>query len=289
MLENYTKKTLKDSIWQCRWAPSLGDLESAHQEVWGTQDYKNDIDPTVFFGLYGLPDFYTLWRHKGEKHILWAGSDITHFQNGYWLDNEGLIRISPEPLAQWINEHCTSWVENKVEYDALYDLGISSTIVPSFLGKVEDYKINYTHNERPNIYLSANKGREIEYGWGIVEDIASQCDVDFHLYGSDWETKHHNVFVHGRVPKEKMNEEVKSMQCGLRLNEHMDGFSEITAKSLLWGQYPIVWRGYGYPIDSFRNKEELTKCLNAIKTKGRPNEQGRQWILTTINKYPWAK
>jgi|25_taG_2_1085351.scaffolds.fasta_scaffold04859_4 hypothetical protein len=279
---------MQNQKWQCRVAPSLGALEGEHQDVWNTDEYMNDRSPTVFFGLYGLPDFYTLWRHKGQKAILWAGSDITHFQNGYHLTDSGDIRIHSEPLAQWINENCDNWVENKVEFNALLDMGIEAKVCPSFMGNIDDYEISYVHRERPEVYLSANSGREIEYGWGIVEEIADKCDVDFHLYGSDqWETAHNNVFVHGRIPKEEMNEQVKHMQCGLRLNEHMDGFSEITAKSVLWGQYPIVWRGYGYAgIDSFRVKDELIVKLNQLVGKTNPNPE-RDYYLDVINKYPW--
>ena len=71
--------------WKCRYAPSLGALERTHQEVWGTEEYipeKHLYDPVVFFGLYGLPDWYLLWRHKGKKAVLWAGSDVKHFLNG---------------------------------------------------------------------------------------------------------------------------------------------------------------------------------------------------------------
>lgn len=274
--------------WQCRVAPSLGALEGTHNEVWGTDEYMNDRSPTVFFGLYGLPDFYALWRHRGRPAILWAGSDITHFQNGYHLDAKGDIRLSSESLAQWINKYCDSWVENKVEFNALLDMGIESKVAPSFMGNIDDYEISYVHRERPEVYLSANKGREVEYGWGIIEEIADKCNVDFHLYGSeDWASIHSNVFVHGRVSKEQMNEEIKRMQCGLRLNEYMDGFSEITAKSILWGQYPIVWRGYGYAgIDSFRNQEELIIKLNQLIKRTESNEE-REYYKKVLNKYPW--
>ena len=100
MQENTQKH--KEEEWACRWSPTLGALEDTHQNVWGTHDYFPDSlsHPAVFFGLYGLPDFYVMWRHKGRKCILWAGTDIIHFRNGYWLDPEGTIRLSPSPLAR---------------------------------------------------------------------------------------------------------------------------------------------------------------------------------------------
>lgn len=275
---------------KCRWSPTLGALEDTAENVWGTKEYEYDLhDPTVFFGLYGLPDFYTLWRHKGKKWILWAGSDINHFANGYWLEDGGGIRVDPVPLAEWVEKHCESWVENEVERKALEEFGIHAKVCPSFLGNIDDYQVTYKHNERPNVYLSANPGREVEYGWGFIEEIADQCDADFHLYGSpDWTTRHSNVFVHGRVPKEQMNEEIKNMQSGLRLNQGMDGFSEITAKSVLWGQYPITWEHFRYEhLTHFNDKKQLIKRINGLKGKTEPNPS-RNYYRKILNNYPWV-
>lgn len=273
--------------WQCRYAPSLGELEGTPAQVWGTKPYLDEFQPTVFFGLYGLPDFYALWRHKGRKAILWAGSDILHFGNGYWLDTEGLIRIDPEALARWINENCESYVENGVEHEALMVHGIESKIVPSFMGEAGMYEVEFKPNERPQVYASVSGGNYREYGWEQIENIADKCEVDFHLYGSDiWKSRHPNVFVKGRVPKDVMNEEIKHMQCGLRLNE-FDGFSEILAKSVLWGQHPISRIGYLY-IDSFEDNAGLIKLLNGLKNKTAPNTKAREHYLAVMNQYPWT-
>ena len=283
-----------------RWASSLGALEGKPEDVWGTQEYGVPVyagdlwiedllnQPTVFCGLYGLPDFYALWRHKGKKYIWFCGSDITHFQNGYWLEDGGGIRIDSTPLAQWIEKNCESWVENEVEREALAEMGITAKVNPSFMGNVDDYDIEYQHVERPQVYLSCSGDNFELYGWDIVEQIADQCEVDFHLYGSDkWKSKYSNVFIHGRVPKEQMNEEIKKMQCGLRLCVTMDCFSEITAKSILWGQYPIVAESFGYKhIDNFRNLKHLVQQINRLKRKKEPNK-ARDYYIKNLNKFPW--
>lgn len=276
-----------ESNYQCRWSPTLGALEGTHKEIWGTDNHTDDTRPTVFFGIYGLPDFYKLWRHIGTKYILWAGSDILHFQNGYWLEDGGGIKVDPKPLAEWINKHCKSYCENEVERQVLHDCGIEAEVIPSFLGKVSDYEIEFKPG-KTRVYLSANPGRELEYGWGVIEEIADRCNADFYLYGvNDWKTKHPNVHVKGRVPKEVMNDEIKSMTCGLRLNEHMDGFSEITAKSILWGQYPLVWAKFQYPfLDSFSNLDELVQKINGLSEKTHYNPV-REWYRNNLNKYPW--
>lgn len=275
--------------WQCRYAPSLGALEDTPDNVWGTKPYLDEFQPTVFMGLYGFKDFQALWNHKGRKAIFWCGSDIKHFLNGYWLDEIGQIRLEPEPLARWINENCENYVENGVEHEALMDAGIESKIVPSFLGKVEDYKIEYQWASRPKVYASVSGNNFAMYGWEHIELIAHRCDVDFYLYGNTipWESKHSNVFVMGRVPKEQMNEEIKGMQCGLRTLE-FDGFSEVLAKSVLWGQHPISCIGYPH-IDSFTTNDELVSLLNRLVEKTEPNTTARDYYLKNLNQYPWRK
>ena len=274
----------KNIQWQCRIAPSLGDgFDGTPNEVWGTDNYIDNKRPTVFFGLYGFPDFYALWRHKGIKEILWAGSDITNLKNGYWMDDEGMIRINPEALAVWIRRNCGCWVENKVEQMALEGLTIPSRITPSFLGNIKDYKISYKHSNKPKLYTSVSGDDFVLYGWYKIEELAqNNPNIEFHLYGNTpkWENKKSNIIVHGRVSNEQMNKEIKNMQGALRLTE-FDGFSEILAKSILWGQWPVSLIKYPYML----NLDEI----KLLPSKREPNYKGREYYLGIINQYPWSK
>ena len=268
----------------CRMAPSLGALEDTPENIWGTVEYEGDIDePTVFMGLYGLPDFYSLWRHKGKKWVFWCGTDITHFLNGYWLEEGGGTRIDPKALAEWINKNCENWVENEVEQQALAGIGIEAQVCPSFLGDVTKFEVSYQWSERPKLYTSCSGDNFELYGWDKIPKLAlDNPNIEFHLYGSsDFyvpATNIQNVFFHGRVPKEQMNEEIKGMQGALRLTE-MDGFSEIIAKSLLMGQYPISL--IEYP-KVFKISE-----IGLLKHFTEPNIEGREWLLSVVNKFPW--
>lgn len=269
--------------WKYRWAPTLGRLESTAEEVWGIEKYNPETDqdnPVVFFGVYGLPDFYALWRHKGRKAILWAGTDILHFSNGYWLDDTGDIRLRAEPLAEWINKNCESWTENVAEHDLLDWFGIESTVCPSFLGNIDDFEVSYKYNERPKVYASVSGNNFKQYGWNKIPEIARQNpDIEFHLYGSsDWKSNLPNIFVHGRVPKEQMNAEIKEMQGGLRPLE-FDGFSEILAKSVLWGQWPVSFIHYEHMLP-------LSE-IGTLKDKKEPNLAGREYYRNLVNSYPW--
>jgi len=267
----------------CRTAPSLGALERTPEEAWGTPEYEGDTEePTVFFGLYGLPDFYALWRHKGKKWILWAGSDIRHFIGGYWLDRKGDIKIEPKALAQWINQECENWVENEVERNALSHIGIASKICPSFLGDMNKFETNYQWSEKPKVYTSVSGNNFELYGWDKIPKLARENpDIEFHCYGPSSYAPLlgiDNVFLHGRVPKEQMNEEIKTMQGALRLVE-IEGFSEIIAKSVLMGQWPVSL----IPYPCMLSIEELGTLIN----RKEPNIQGREYYRKILNIYPW--
>lgn len=269
-----------------RIAPSLGGgFSGTPQEVWGVEEYIGEYGhkdyPTVFFGLYGLPDFFSLWRHKGKKYILWAGSDIQHFLNGYWLDTEGKMRIHPIQLSSWIDTYCESYVENEVEQQALRSVGIRSKVVPSFLGNVDDYDVEYCYDEKPKVYTSVSGDDFKLYGWDKIDALAeANPDIEFHLYGNvkTWLTNQKNVIIHGRVPQEQMNEEIKKMQGSLRLTE-FDGCSELVVKALLWGQYCFSLIDYPGTL-----KPNTISTLHHAKA---PNHTGRDWLLSVVNKYPW--
>ncbi len=282
--------------WQCRWSPTLGSLEEGHQEVWGTDDYTDTERPTVFFGLYGFPDFYVLWRHKGRKAILWCGTDIIHFVNGYWLDDKGSIKLEPKGvwggLAGYIDTYCENYVENAVEQNALAQMGIRSTIVPSFLGDVNKFEVSYKPSDKPKLYTSVSGDNFEQYGWHKIPLLASENpNIDFHLYGNikyPWNsntpveayTYPENITIHGRVPKEQMNDEIKDMQGALRLTS-FDGFSEILAKSVLMGQHPVSLIEYPFML----KLDEIGK----LKDMTEPNLAGRNFYIKTLNKYPWCK
>lgn len=267
--------------WQCRIAPSLGSgFAGTPNRVWGTDEYTDDVRPTVFFGLYGMPDFFALWRHKGPKYILWAGSDIEHFRKGYWLDKNGDIPMYAPPLAKWINLNCESWVENTVERDILRIHGIEAQICQSFLGNKEEYKESFTKGNK--VYASVSGDDFRLYGWDDIERIAElNRNVEFHLYGNKkkWKTEQKNVIVHGRVSQEVMNKETMKMQGALRPLER-DGFSEILAKSILWGQWPVSRIRYLFMLPM--------EQIQMITKKEKPNIEGREYYLKTLNKYPWS-
>lgn len=268
----------------CRTASSLGSLEGTPEQAWGTPPYdpqKHIDEPCVFFGLYGLPDFYALWRHRGKKWILWTGSDIRHFMNGYWLDLKGDIRLDRHSLASWISLYCESWVENDIEWGTLFiKERIVSHVCPSFLGNVSDYAVSYGPSVKPKLYTSVSGNDFKLYGWDKIRDLSIRNPgIEFHLYGNTvpW-LKMDNIIDHGRVSKERMNEEIRDMQGALRLTE-FDGFSEIIAKSILMGQWPVSEIAYPHMLP--------VEDIGQIHNHKEPNIEGREYYLKILNKFPW--
>lgn len=268
--------------WQCKVSPTLGDFEDTQNNTWGTRDYKLNDLPTVFMGAYSFKDYLEVWNHKGRKAILWCGSDIQRFLKGYWLDEEGKMTVRAFDLAPWIDTYCENYVENEVEKNALASVGIRSKVIPSFLGDVNKFDVSFKPGNK--LYTSVSGNDFKVYGWDKIPDLAfSNPNIEFHLYGNTEPFQFMslgNVFAHGRVPKEQMNKEIKEMQGALRLTE-FDGFSEILAKSVLMGQWPVSLIEYPHML----KLNEIGEILN----KTEPNLEGREYYLKTLNKYPWIK
>lgn len=281
----------------CRMAPSLGALEDTPENTWGTPEYKypeHKNEDTVFFGMYDVRDYYAFWRHKGKKWILWAGSDLRNLKDGFiWNDGKlkWLSRLCPGfkfILKRILKKAENHYVENKAEWQILKDWGwINAWVVPSYLGDT-NLPVNYVWKNPAHVYISCGKGRQKEYGFDVVERIAQYLPkITFHLYGDHWETTRENIVVHGRVPKEQMNYEIRHMQCGLRLNES-DGFSEILAKAVLQGQYAISRIPYDL-IPSYEDEWELIALLRSLTSTYEPCHQAREYYQKIINQYPWVR
>lgn len=289
----------------CRVAPSLGSLDADHEygvpghtRTWGTINYERSKHrhlPTVFFGLYDLRDYIALWRHGGKKWVLWAGSDLENLKNGF-LFNDGKLKLISKIfrgnwLALWMMRGAEHWVEDLDEAYKLAMFGIKSQVCPSFMGDVSQFGVTYQRYHHPNVYISGHPGREDEYGFEIVKRIAPQCpDLRFHIYGSmpDWDQYPKNITLHGKVLREQFNSDIRHMQCGLRLNKS-DGFSEITAKSILMGQYPITYLHYPMipRFEDTKKYKDLVDLLNSLRSMNQPNYGGRDYYLKHLNKYPW--
>ena len=294
MQNNSNLKDYEEEKWQSYVSPTLGGgFDGTPQTAWGTIDLLMEgVDRgrnMVFMGCYSYKDFLNVYtavnqrKESGAKvAILWCGGDVIRLtKTGYWLHDTPIMCLDSKRIAKWINENCENYCENIWEYDELKEIGIESQIVPSFLGNVEDYQVTFKPGNK--VYASVSGYNFEQYGWHKIEAIARlNKEIDFFLYGNvgEWKSQNKNVIVRGRVDKRVMNEEIKHMQGAIRLLSE-DGFSEILAKSILWGQYPIAEIEYPYMLRPHH--------LRMILDKKEPNLEGRKYYLSVINKFPWAK
>lgn len=229
--------------------------------------------PVIFFGLYNPIDYLKFFWHQGQKTVFWCGADI--YQLGW------VAKLVKKIKAKHI-------VENNLQKEILMmALGGQVPLVkPQFFGNIDKYEISYKHSDTPHIYLfsHSDNGAEEQSGLSIIEKIAPELpEFTFHILGVNDKKLHEpNIIYHGMVPEEILDDMIKDYQCGLRLHEY-DGFSEVPAKSILMGQYPIT--RIPFPnIDSFRTKEELMELLRNLKEKKEPNLKGREYWYKELSK-----
>lgn len=237
----------------------------------------------VFFGMYNPVDYFRLMWHKGPKTVFWCGSDILNLQNR---------PVWQKIIAKIPASHIC---ENVVEAEGLKEMGISpDKVKPCLFDDMSNIEVSFKPSKKPHVYLCIQPLREREYGLELIEtNMARACpEVTFHVYGKSkpfhevwWEdgilhnrdyAHHPNIVYHGKVPNEQFNEEIKDYQAALRMNE-FDGFSEVLAKSILIGQYPISRIPYPKGIDSYQTTEELVVLLEDLKNKRKPNPEVRRW------------
>jgi hypothetical protein len=253
-------------------------LECATPKKWN--------EDVVFFGMYHLGDYESFIRHTGKRIIIWAGGDIRNLLRGYAFSDgkelwkSKLFRFVPWHwiFKIWKAEH---FVENKDEQDKLVSLGIKADIVPTFLEDINDFPVCYKKSHRPQVYISARKGQEEEYGVNKIHQIALELpDFTFHIYGIEGQDEV-NIKYHGNVPQKRFNDEIKAYQIALRMNIS-DGFSEILAKGILMGQVVISRIKYPY-INNYETDEQL---INLLKT-AKPNPKAREYYK--FNQFPFLK
>lgn len=252
------EKTYKLSV-SC----SIKPFREKAEKIWGLERYRFPWDifkPVVFFGMYHRGDYLKYMLHMGENVIFWGGSDITN-----------LLRDKLHRLLRFWFRNIDNYCENILEQEELARIGIEAEVIPSFLEDIDDFPVSFTPSDKPIVYISTRPEREDEYGLGLVRRLREKVpEVLF-------------VVFDGLTSPDEFNKMIKNYHCGLRPNEH-DGFSEITAKSVLMGQYPITKIKYPM-IDNYNTEEELIALLKDLKNKKEPNYQARDYYRKYVNQY----
>lgn len=243
------------------WKDKIEKRYGLKEYIWW-RDWKK---PVIFFGLYNPVDYVKFFLHRGKKIVHWCGSDI--LQVGW--------------MSRWIRRIRAKHIcETEVERGVLQVLLQQDIEVkPTFLSNVDEFEVSYKQSKNPKVYIHINRNAERESGLEIIKRIAPLVpDVTFHIFGRmEWQVLPLNVVRRGYVPENEFNEEIKNYQAGLDFHV-FSGFSEIIAKSILMGQYPIAYVRYPL-VDSFHNEKELIALLQNLSNKKEPNYQVRDYYL----------
>ena len=216
--------------------------------------------PCVFFGMYHVGDLFEFTIHRGRRTLFWCGADILALHDRpKW--QQSLLKTSARHIC-----------ENEVEQRELATMGIKSEIHPMLFDPIT-IPLSYKWNPKPNVYLTAHKGREEEYGVGMIERVAPYFpEATFHIYGLSGEDTT-NISYHGQVSEKKFLQDIKGYQAAFRWNK-FDGFAETLAKSALMGQYPVSRIAYPH-ITHAHDARSIVEALRVLGKKREPNIKTR--------------
>lgn len=289
----------KNKIKQVRVSQSVEQFRHRVFFTWKLEDWEgiDSTEPLLFFGLYNDRDYQVFNLYKGEKTVFWCGSDVLFLIKDY--EKRRILKNHPK------TEH---YCENEVEAKNLEKCGIKvKGVIPSFLDNVNNFPVSFKPTKRPQIFVCGHPNRETEYGLEIVRKIAPRVpEATFHIYGigksdnyfyqrhiplvdklATIDDEYSNIWYHGKVPEGEFNNHITQYHCGLRMNEH-DGFSEVTVKSVLMGQYPISKISYD-KIWNYNTEDELVALIEKLKYMKEPNYEARSHYIKTLNNYPWCE
>jgi hypothetical protein len=279
-----------------RTSSSIINFREKAEKSLGLERYNWKIDgydvPVVFLGLYHKNDYDSFTRPRIKRYVLWSGGDIQNLKRGYLYGDGGglwkskIARFIPFWKRIIIKTKAEHFCENYQQKKELENLGIRAKIIPAFWGDMNDFPVSFKEKIPLNIYICGHPGREKEYGWDTAKKLAEEFPDDlFHFYGSEIIEKRKNIISHGIISEEQFNKEIKKYQCLLRLNEH-DGFSDVLAKSILMGQYPISKVVHNLVI-GYKEFSDLKKFIEWIKEQKRPFLEAREYYLKNFNNYPF--
>ena len=219
----------------------------------------NIFSRTIFFGCYHIGDYIRILLHVGPRKVFWTGSDILNL-TPFWAR-----------LLSRGRHYC----ENEVERRALRVRGIDAEVLPMIFTDFESEEC-FLPARKTHVFLTAHEGREKEYGIPIiVDEVSRECHkTTFHVYGVSGRSRR-NVIFHGKVSEEQFDREIRAYHAALRLNE-FDGMSEVVAKSILCGQYPISKIIYPH-IETYTDTKDLIRKIRALEIKQFPNQERIYW------------
>ena len=139
---------------------ALIQFEDRFKNKFNLEKYNNINEPTVFFGIYNKNDINKVIKHKGERYILFGGSDVNYtyaINKLKKLNNIIFISIS-KCIHDRLNIHN---IDNNLINFSLLDTTIFKPITKEELGNsifiYNGYYKNLEHNYGKEYYVQVMK------------------------------------------------------------------------------------------------------------------------------------
>lgn len=133
----------------------------------------NKHDPVIFFGLYNVNDLNTILNHKGEKYIMFGGSDLDFIFLNYLINKFDLEKIKFISISKNI-------------FDRLLKKNIFSYLI--YFNLVNNkifYPIEYKYKDSIYIYNGYKKGLEFRYGEKIYKKIIKRLPHFNYIFSNE--------------------------------------------------------------------------------------------------------
>lgn len=231
---------------------------------------KHRNEPTMFW-LYQENDYKLLANHQGKKFVFWHNADVP-----------GLMRVFSKYIPVVRDPSIIHVCHNELLRDELASMGIYSLIRPIFWGDASKY-VPTNEPLTKDCYMTANKGRGVEYGEMIMNALAWRFpDWTFHIFGIDPTIPVYcdNVKYYGWITEDEMDEIDKNFMVCFRFNQH-DGFSQTVMKARMRGQIAITSIHYGSLTAHYDSFELLMTFFKPLQNliKRNPTEEDRTRYL----------
>jgi hypothetical protein len=194
---------------QIRVSNSIGFFKNKITKKYGLIEYNNNIEPTVFFGMYNNDDYNAFVKHKGEKVIVWAGTDAL---------NLTLKKAWHDIISESQNVAISSFIHET----------LNSINIPNYIRPITPTMntIN-TKLKGEFIYWYYNSdSKKKMYGGDIIDEIEKATKYKFIKVKTD------------SFNEEELKGIYEKCFLGLRLTEH-DGLSNTVVELGLMGRYCI--------------------------------------------------
>ena len=216
-------------------------------------NYNYDIKkPVLFFGMYSFNDFNKLIKHRGEKYVLWAGSDT---------DNNIELSVSIlNNISKLINvKHLAL---SKIIFNNLLTFNIKSSIVEINLVDTKLFKPVKKHGNKRNkifIYNGFTKGQEDKYGKDIYQQVMNILSSYEYILSNELNLSY-----------EKMPEIYEQCFIGLRLTK-IDGNANMV-QELEAMKIPCINNTTTYGL-KWKTVDDIINIINNIKKNNESNNE----------------